>query len=145
MSGPNPSVEIPRALRKRPRDRRGYPIPWIVLIDANKRPHFTINNGARTIAAGRKKLCGLCGEKLRLLFRRQRAALRPDLLLGVGNMVGALRLGGRHPHFLRDLAVPIGDGAAHPSGPLVPGERPAAPWAASVALGNAHIRLAFTR
>lgn len=65
MSGPNPSVEIPRALRKRPRDRRGYPIPWIVLIDANGRPHFTINNGARTIAAGRKKLCGLCGEKLR--------------------------------------------------------------------------------
>jgi hypothetical protein len=65
MSGPRTDVEIPRALRKRPRDRRGYPIPWIVLIDANKRPHFTINDGARTLACGRKKLCGLCGEKLR--------------------------------------------------------------------------------
>lgn len=59
------TLEIPRGLRKRPRDRRGYPIPWIVLIDQAKRPHFTINDGARTIACGRKKLCGLCGEKLR--------------------------------------------------------------------------------
>lgn len=65
MSAALAQIEIPRALRKRPRDRRGYPIPWIVLIDRNKRPHFTINDGARTIAAGRKKLCGLCGEKLR--------------------------------------------------------------------------------
>ena len=65
MSGPRSDVEIPRALRKRPRDRRGFPIPWIVLIDANKRPHFTINDGARTLLAGRKKRCGLCGEKLR--------------------------------------------------------------------------------
>lgn len=58
-------VEVPRALRKRPRDRRGYPIPWIVLIDRAKRPHFTINNGERTVECGRKKLCGLCGDKLR--------------------------------------------------------------------------------
>lgn len=62
---PAEAVEIPRALRKRPKDRRGYPIPFIVLIDANKRPHFTINNGDRVMIAGRKKLCGLCGEKLR--------------------------------------------------------------------------------
>lgn len=60
-----PATEIPRALRKRPRDRRGYPIPWIVLIDTNGRPHFTINHGERTLAAGRRKLCGLCGTKLR--------------------------------------------------------------------------------
>lgn len=65
MSAPLAHVEIPKALRKRPRDRRGYPIPWIVLIDTNKRPHFTINDGARTLACGRKKLCGLCGGKLR--------------------------------------------------------------------------------
>jgi hypothetical protein len=65
MMRPTEAVEMPRALRKRPRDRRGYPIPFIVLIDAQKRPHFTINNGERVIAAGRKKLCGLCGGKLR--------------------------------------------------------------------------------
>lgn len=62
---PVQSIEIPRALRKRPKDRRGYPIPFIVLIDTAKRPHFTINNASRVIDAGRKKLCGLCGSKLR--------------------------------------------------------------------------------
>lgn len=65
MMRPADAAEMPRALRKRPKDRRGYPIPFIVLIDANKRPHFTINNGNRVLVAGRKKLCGLCGEKLR--------------------------------------------------------------------------------
>jgi hypothetical protein len=62
---PADAAEMPRALRKRPKDRRGYPIPFIVLIDTAKRPHFTINNGDRVLAAGRKKLCGLCGGKLR--------------------------------------------------------------------------------
>lgn len=65
MRPPAIAVEIPKALRKRPKDRRGYPIPWIVLIDRNGRPHFTINDGGRTLASRRKKLCGLCGGKLR--------------------------------------------------------------------------------
>jgi len=59
------SVEVPKALRKRPKDRRGYPIPFIVFRDANKRPHFTINDQRRVVHVIRKKLCGLCGEKLK--------------------------------------------------------------------------------
>lgn len=51
-------------LRTRPKDRRGYPIPYIVLIDKNKRPHFTINDQSRVYEVVKKKLCGLCGKKL---------------------------------------------------------------------------------
>lgn len=65
MTGRLTTVEIPRALRKRPRDRRGYPIPFIVLIDKDRRPHFTISDGNRVLICAHRKVCGLCGDKLR--------------------------------------------------------------------------------
>lgn len=37
-------VPIPRRMRRLKRDRRGYPIPANVLIDANGRAHFTVND-----------------------------------------------------------------------------------------------------
>lgn len=58
------AVEIPRSMRTLERDRRGYPIPWIVLRDAQGNPHFTINDHARVVEAQRKKLCAITGRKL---------------------------------------------------------------------------------
>ena len=55
--------EMPKRLRTRPRDRRGYPIPFIVMIDKEGRPHFTINTGIRVAECFTKKLCGLCGKR----------------------------------------------------------------------------------
>lgn len=57
-------IEIPKALRSRPKDRRGYPIPFIALIDTGKRPHFTINDQEKVRFVATKRRCGLCGGKL---------------------------------------------------------------------------------
>lgn len=58
-------VSVPKALRTRPKDKRGYPIPFVVFIDANKRPHFTVSSHERVAVAAKKRLCGLCGGKLK--------------------------------------------------------------------------------
>lgn len=57
-------VEIPARLRRRPKDRRGYPIPYIVMIDKDGRPHFTINDSRKVQKCVHGKRCGLCGDKL---------------------------------------------------------------------------------
>lgn len=59
------TVEVPMALRKRPKDRRGYPIPYVVFRDTAGRPHFTINDQERHAHVTRKALCSLCGGKLK--------------------------------------------------------------------------------
>lgn len=56
--------EIPKRLRTNERDRRGYPIPWIVMRDRTGRPHFTINDARRVHDCATKRLCGLCGKRL---------------------------------------------------------------------------------
>lgn len=58
------SIEIPKRLRTRPKDRRGYPVPVVVMVDAAKRPHFTVSDAAAVDRVGRKRLCGLCGKPL---------------------------------------------------------------------------------
>lgn len=57
-------VEIPQKLSGRPKDRRGYPIPWTVLIDENGNPHFAINDEFRRHRAISEKRCPLCGGSL---------------------------------------------------------------------------------
>lgn len=46
------------------RDRRGYPVPWIVQRDLDRRPFFVMNDTEKTLACGRRKVCGICGRKL---------------------------------------------------------------------------------
>ena len=55
---------IPPKMRLLRKDRRGYPVPWIVQLDLDRRPFFTINDSERVAACGRNKLCGICGRKL---------------------------------------------------------------------------------
>ena len=61
---PVESVPIPPKMRLLDRDRRGYPVPWIVQRDLDRRPFFVMNDVERTGACGRRKVCGICGQKL---------------------------------------------------------------------------------
>lgn len=57
------TVELPRRMRTLARDPRGYPIPFIVLIDKSGQPQFTINDHSRTEECRRKRLCSICGKR----------------------------------------------------------------------------------
>jgi len=59
------AIEVPKRLRKRPKDPRGYPIPYVALVDKGKRAHFTISDQMRVLEVATKGLCGLCGDKLK--------------------------------------------------------------------------------
>jgi hypothetical protein len=45
------------------RDRRGYPIPIIILRDDNGRPHFQINDDRTLEMCLKERRCAICGEK----------------------------------------------------------------------------------
>lgn len=55
---------IPGRLASRPRDPRGYPIPFIVMIDNAGKPHFTINDAEKATAVICEHRCALCGKPL---------------------------------------------------------------------------------
>lgn len=55
---------IPARMKRLDRDRRGLPIPFIVLRDVDGRPHFTINDSHAVMMAIFDKRCSICGEKL---------------------------------------------------------------------------------
>ena len=57
-------TEVPPRMRRLDRDKRGYPIPWIVQRDLDGRPFFTINDSLKVMACGDRKLCGICGRPL---------------------------------------------------------------------------------
>jgi hypothetical protein len=58
------AVEVPKSLRTRPKDPRGYPIPWIVYVEPSGKPQFTINDPSKVEDCIRKRLCGLCGKRI---------------------------------------------------------------------------------
>lgn len=58
------AVPIPARMAKLKLDARGYPVPFIVLVDAAGIAQFTINDGRKTELARRLNLCGICGTKL---------------------------------------------------------------------------------
>lgn len=55
---------IPARMRHLERDRRGYPIPFIVFRDDTGKPHFTINDEPAVAAVITGGLCAICGKKL---------------------------------------------------------------------------------
>ncbi len=57
-------VPIPDRMKHLRRDRRGYPIPQMVLIDTDGRPHFTINEEPTRQRLLREDRCSICGGKL---------------------------------------------------------------------------------
>lgn len=50
-------------MRTLARDKRGYPIPFIVLRDKTGLPQFTINDVRRTEDCRTKRLCSICGKR----------------------------------------------------------------------------------
>lgn len=54
----------PECIRALPRDRRGYPIPYVVLVDADGVPDFVVNDAAKTLQVALERLCAICGEGL---------------------------------------------------------------------------------
>jgi len=61
---PVDAVPIPPKMRMLDRDRRGYPVPWIVQRDLDRRPFFVMNDQMKVATTARRKLCGICGQKL---------------------------------------------------------------------------------
>lgn len=57
-------VEIPLIMKSLPKDKRGYPIPYIAQIDKNGKPHFTITDEMKRQQVLLDDLCGICGKKL---------------------------------------------------------------------------------
>jgi hypothetical protein len=58
------AVPWPKPMRTLGRDARGYPIPYLVLIDRSGLPQFTINDQERAAECDRKGLCAICGKRL---------------------------------------------------------------------------------
>jgi len=54
-------ITMPARLRDRPVDKRGYVVPWNVLVADDGTPFFTVNDDRRHLKAVRGGLCPLCG------------------------------------------------------------------------------------
>lgn len=58
------TVTIPNQLSKRPRDHRGWPIPYTTLILPSGKPDFrSVTPRAWTMCV-KRRLCGLCGQPI---------------------------------------------------------------------------------
>ena len=67
---------LPRRLRGRPVDRRGYPVPWFVSWHGGE-PDFRVIRTAGFYDAVRKRLCWLCGQKLGRMCTINRVSSEP--------------------------------------------------------------------
>jgi len=57
-------AEIPSRLRRRPKDDRGYPIPFIAAFGPNGEPDFRIMSTSRVLECVNQRRCGLCGQPM---------------------------------------------------------------------------------
>jgi hypothetical protein len=57
-------IAIPDQMKHLPRDERGYPIPYIVFRDSDRKPHFTINDQSRVQKCKTADICSICGKGL---------------------------------------------------------------------------------
>lgn len=57
-------VPIPTQMSALPLDKRGYPIPVVILRDNFSLPHFQINDSERTKECISNRLCSICGKAL---------------------------------------------------------------------------------
>lgn len=55
---------IPARMQHLDRDKRGLPIPFVVLRDSDNRPHFTINDSDAVDLVISDKRCSICGKHL---------------------------------------------------------------------------------
>lgn len=56
---------VPRRMQKLPRERRGYPVPYVTMLDPfTHEPDFRVLDIRRQAQCINDKLCGMCGEPL---------------------------------------------------------------------------------
>lgn len=58
------TIPIPSRLASRPRDARGYPIPWMAAVDANGVADFRVQDRTKWLAAEKLRCCTMCGESM---------------------------------------------------------------------------------
>lgn len=58
-------MTVPFRLARRPRDVRGYVVPWVQFISDDGTPNFKVLDDRKTAKALRRRLCGLCGQPMR--------------------------------------------------------------------------------
>lgn len=58
------NLEIPDRIKLLPKDHRGFPIPYVVLIDKEGQPHFKINDESKGRMCVLSRICHVCGQKL---------------------------------------------------------------------------------
>jgi hypothetical protein len=56
--------DIPTRMAHRPRDQRGYPIPFSQFVDDAGTPDFRTLDDGRTMQCLQRRLCSLCGEPM---------------------------------------------------------------------------------
>lgn len=67
------SIPVPRRMSALQRDVRGYPVPFVVMRDADNRPLFTINDHRSRWKCAVENRCAICGTKIRVSTRAARS------------------------------------------------------------------------
>jgi hypothetical protein len=57
-------IPVPVEMQELAKDGRGYPVPNIVLVDKNGRPHFQVNDHVKVAECIDNRLCAICGKSL---------------------------------------------------------------------------------
>jgi len=57
-------VPVPVQMQALPRDKRGYPVPYIVQYDREGKPLFAVNDASKRQQVLHGDRCGICGGKL---------------------------------------------------------------------------------
>jgi hypothetical protein len=57
-------IPIPNNMKELDTDKRGYPVPFIIMKDKEGKPHFTINDERLVHKCIEEELCSICGKKL---------------------------------------------------------------------------------
>jgi hypothetical protein len=57
-------MQVPTRMLHRPRDARGFAIPYTQFIRADGVPDFRILDDEKTARCLRLRLCGLCGQQM---------------------------------------------------------------------------------
>lgn len=58
------NIKIPTLMRDLPKDKRGFPIPVILLKNKDGSPNFKVNDSRLTDICRKDGLCTICGKKL---------------------------------------------------------------------------------
>lgn len=61
-------IDTPFRLARRPRDDRGYVIPFVQFVDRDGKPDFRVLDAEKAQKAARRGLCAICGDHIRRTF-----------------------------------------------------------------------------